>query len=274
MDLTQLTIKLNSYITNDLWLALANKLVTYNSLIIEDHNYIDLIGVNYAFNPATDHVMSTNSSLFVPKKALAIEQWYINGDRNDHSITEVFEEYKRCVDDEHKTFNSNYGYYAFKLGLLDKCVDRILENTCTRQAMFCINNNDAMSDLSIDKLCTNTIQFFLCSTGSKELSLNMVVQMRSSNFISLLPYDAFMFSFFYAYVFNKLFTKSRVLRTYLTTGKIMMQVASLHMYLDEVNVIEKTKKIPCNLLGDFRDKNWLNIFEHKLIKLVENYEVQ
>lgn len=50
--------------------------------------------------------------------------------------------------------------------------------------------------------------------------------MRSSNFLTLLPYDAFMFSVFYWEVYHSL-------KRYYTTlkpGTIHIQVASLHCY--------------------------------------------
>lgn len=212
-----------------------------------DDLYYDSIGANYTFSPVYNHVMSSNSTLFDAKKAAAMYFWYKKGDRADHSILEYFREYRHCVDDKHPFFNSNYGYYANVLGGLQTCIERLANKKTTRQACFCINNRAAMSDGSIDKLCTNAIQFFIYDDR-----LEMVVQMRSSNFITLLPYDAFMFSVFYAKVFKEL------QKTYadLRYGLVHMQVASLHLYTRNICRIKLTDSIvPPNLI-DFQIGAW------------------
>lgn len=253
--------KLLTSITNLTWNSLAYKMLSHG---IKD--YVDLIGVNYTFDPINDHVMTTNSSLFEPYKALAMWLWYKKGDRRDKSICDVFEEYKHCIDKEHKAFNSNYGYYAFACGGLDLCIDRLIENSSTRQAMFCINHNYAMSKGSIDKLCTNTIHFMICGySGDLAPTLEMIVQMRSSNFLTLLPYDAFMFTMFYGYVFRALAKHY----SELILGKIRMQVASLHLYEEDIMNIKPATKIPNRLIGDFvNDNNWMLQTEKNLLNSI------
>ena len=219
--------------------------------------YREAIGFSYEFNPQTDHAMSTNSSLFNLRKAAAIYFWYKNASPIDYSITKYFDEYKNCVDTKHRYFNSNYGVYAYREKGLDKCIEELKTNISSRHAMFCINTNSAMGEYSIDKLCTNTIQFFI-----RDYALIMVVQMRSSNFLTLLPYDVFMFSVFYAYVYNSLLKKYPGLYI----GKVKMQVASLHMYAESFNSVEETEKIDNYIIGDFSDNNCLLNLEKELVK--------
>ena len=148
--------------------------------------------------------------------------WYKGADKFDKSILNYFSEYECCIDKNHNYFNSNYGHYAYKRGGLDFCINELKKDHKSRRACFLINNNNvSFIDDEIDKLCTNAIQFFI-----RDARLYMVVQMRSSNFLTLLPYDAFMFSVFYYQVFNALEEHYKIIMT----GKILMQIASLHYY--------------------------------------------
>lgn len=221
--------------------------------------YREVIAASYEFNPVTDHVMTSSSDIFDLRKAAAMYFWYKEGDRTDTSILNYFDEYKNCVDDFHTEFNSNYGYYAYVEGGLDRCVEYLYNDKNSRQACFCINNNNAMRLWSIDKLCTNTIQFFI-----RNNKLEMVVQMRSSNFLTLLPYDAFMFTVFYQHVYSAL---RRNAYCNLQTGLIHMQVASLHLYEKD---FKKYNFVDSNthdvLIEDFTDNNWKIRLEEKLLK--------
>lgn len=220
----------------------------------------EAIGFSYSFDPRMDHCMSTNTSLFELRKAAAMYFWYKHADQSDLSIIEYFDEYKRCIDEKNNKFNSNYGYYAYTLGGLKSCIKKLADNPYTRHAMFCINNMYAMSDASIDKLCTNAIHFFI-----KNKMLFMVVQMRSSNFITLLPYDAFMFSVFYAHVYNGIRKKINDL----VIGNIKMQVASLHFHANDICKIKQTEEIDGNIIGDMANNNWCIFLEDKLLKAIQ-----
>lgn len=165
------------------------------------------------------------------RKLAALYFWYKTGNNTERFITKYFKEYERCIDEKHQVFNSNYGKFAYADKLLDKCVTRLYNDPHTRHAMFCINNNDSMSDASIDKLCTNTIQFIL----TKGRELRMIIQMRSSNFISFLPYDSFMFSVFYAHVFLKLIDLGYDIRF----GSMYFQIASLHTTFKDLDNLSK-----------------------------------
>lgn len=225
-------------------------------------NYREDSPCMYSFNPVKDHVFTATSNMFDLKKAAAMYFWYMNGDRSDTFITKYFDEYKHCIDNNHTEFNSNYGYYAFTEGGLDRCISYLMRDVDTRQACFCINNNEAMDFWSIDKLCTNTIQFFI-----RKNKLNMVVQMRSSNFLTLLPYDAFMFSVFYQLVYSSL----RSNKYYdLETGMIHMQVASLHMFMSDLDKYNKLERGETILIEDFTDSNWRIELEKKLLKALNN----
>jgi thymidylate synthase len=210
-------------ITNKRWQYIYESFV---NTATNEAGYTEAIGFSFSFNPVTDHVMSKCKCLFNAKKAAKMFAWYKKADSKDASIIDMFSEYKNCIDKNHDYFNSNYGIYAYKNGGLKFCIDELKKNHKSRRACFCINDNSiAINDFEIDKLCTNAIQFFI-----RDARLEMVVQMRSSNFITLLPYDAFMFSVFYFEVYKALLEEYKILKT----GLIRMQIASLHLYDKDV----------------------------------------
>lgn len=247
--------------TNSHWLAVYWRCLSQDNFPFDDAKYHESLGVDYTLNPLFDHVASQNTAVFDPKKAAAMYFWYKAADREDTSIIKYFPEYKRCIDKDHKKFNSNYGVYA-KSGL-DHCVDALKANKNSRQACFMINNNTAMSRESIDKLCTNSVMFFIRGN-----MLYMIVQMRSSNLLTLLPYDMFIFSTWYAKVYNRLISTYPMLR--LTSMRI--QVGSLHYY--QLDYEAKSVEPESNKLkyiftyDDMCDHNFENILESKLLKFL------
>lgn len=249
--------------TNMHWQAVYWRCLSQDNFPFEDAKYHESTGVCYALNPLYDHVASQNMSVFDLKKAAAMYFWYKAADREDTSIVKYFPEYKSCIDKNHKKFNSNYGCFA-KEGL-KRCINELLSNKSSRQACFMINNNTAMEPNSIDKLCTNAIMFFIRGN-----CLHMIVQMRSSNLLTLLPYDMFIFSTWYAKVYNALISKYPMLRI----AQIKVQVASLHYYqTDFVAKAEETESHNFKYIfsyNDMCDHNFENILESKLIKFLND----
>lgn len=252
--------------TNRNW---ANKVLypsyTFIGGSYDNIDYIERLGVNYELHPLEDQVASMNKLVFDPKKAAALYFWYKSADRADKSIIRYFEEYKNCVDDAHQLFNSNYGVYAYEQRGIQRCIDVLIEQSNSRQACFCINNNDAMSLESIDKLCTNAVQFFI-----RYNRLIMLVQMRSSNALTMLPYDFFIFCVWYAQVYNKLIAVYPTLEV----TKIGIQVASLHYY--RLDYCAKRRDGPYTGISsifsykDIIDHNFENILEEKLVKFLND----
>lgn len=225
---------------------------------INYNNYHECIGFSYKISPLIDNCMSPK--LLTKEKMSAIYTWYRNKNSRDHSIEEYFPEYRLCTDSKHLDFNSNYGLYAYNKDGLDKCIKRLSENDMTRQAMFCINNNVAMSDCSIDKLCTNTVQFFI-----RNNKLQMVIQMRASNLLTLLPYDSFMFCYWYFYVFNKLCKESKFKN--LEVDYIYINAATIHYYDSNLSYIcNEDNDIKTYLFDNFRDEDFLEKFEKEIKK--------
>ena len=226
-----------------------------------DNDYHECLAFSYSIDPLKDYSMSNLNSLFSPEKAKAVYRWYKRMDSKDHSIEDYFDEYKTCTDEAHPDFNSNYGLYAYSDEGLKKCIKRLAKSPNTRQAMFCINNNEAMSDRSIDKLCTNTVQFFI-----RDNKLKMIVQMRASNMITLLPYDSFMFCYWYLYVFNKLYNEQNM--KWLETDKIYINAATIHYYdknLSHIDIEKNDLSFVNNIESSYKDENFLKDFEMNMI---------
>lgn len=221
--------------TNYRWLSDIYLHCSSQDIFYDSFDYHEAIGISYSINPIDDHVASRNINVFDPKKAAAMYFWYKSADKSDKSILEYFEEYKNCIDKTHQWFNSNYGIYAYKYKGLQRCIDILLNKPESRQACFMINNNAAMEPSSIDKLCTNAVMFFI-----RDGHLYMIVQMRSSNLLTLMPYDVFIFSTWYAKVYNALIKKYRTLKI----KKIKIQIASSHYYQADFN--NKTENIKLN----------------------------
>ena len=248
----------NSVLSNN-WESIFRQFM-YNTNLKQYDDYYEVLNFSYRISPQIDYCMSFFSNIFELDKAKAIYNWYKKHDSKDDSIIKYFDEYKHCIDENHLDFNSNYGLYAYSDEGLDKCVKRLAQNNMTRQAMFCINNNEAMSDRSIDKLCTNTVQFFI-----RDNKLIMVVQMRASNFFTLLPYDSFMFCYWYYYVYNKLYNEYDMKN--LLNDYIYITAASIHFYSKNIDNIKKEQDrtdLKDRLFDDYKDPDFINIFDKRI----------
>lgn len=249
--------------TNKNW---ANRVLYPGNIFYSDGNdYVEKLAACYELHPLEDQIASMNKLVFDPKKAAALYFWYKSADKTDKSIVKYFEEYKNCVDDAHQWFNSNYGVYAYKQHGIQRCIDVLTKQSNSRQACFCINNNSAMSPDSIDKLCTNAVQFFI-----RKDTLIMLVQMRSSNALTMLPYDFFIFCVWYAQVYNKLITVYPTL----SIANICVQVASLHYYNSDYEAKYRNEQSTrISNIFDFKDiidHNFENILEEKLVKFLND----
>ncbi len=256
---------IQNIITNTNWRKIFNRFFKWQHPEQYKKEYYEAIGVMYSYNPCEDWIMTINNNLFSNKKAAAIYKWYKNGSRTNREIEESFDEYKGLIDENHKEYNSNYGYYFYRQKQLNLCAMYLANNNNTRHACICINNYSAMRDDSKDKICTNNIQFFI-----RRGCLKMIIQMRSSNFLTLLPYDVFMFSVLYWQMFHKLKSMYKI---ELKPVDVTVFVNSLHFYRDDfckltqANLISNEFDINMSY-DEFNEKEFENyIFNKERIKL-------
>lgn len=193
---------------------------------------VECLDFSFAFMPDRDNCVTNVRTLLDTKKLAAMYTWYMKGDRSDRSILNFFDEYKSCIDEKcgNAMFNSNYGYYVLEEGQLDRCAYYLERNKLSRHATVCINNNTAMQTYSLDKLCTNTFQFFI-----RDNELLMRIHMRSSNIMSMLPYDVFMACVFYQKLYIRLVKKYKDL----TVGECILRADSAHYYLSNLDQLSK-----------------------------------
>ena len=230
---------------------------TYNS----NTNTVSAGAIQFIFEPYKGNaVVSHNGKWLKPEKFAAIYNWYHNADPKDASITKYFKEYSSCIDVAHNIFRSNYGVYVYGQGMLDDCAKELTRNANSRRACIVINDRNIMlNDGEIDKLCTNAIHFFI-----RNGYLRCVVQMRSSNMVTLLPYDIFMFSIFMAELWQKLHSTCY---GKLVPGSMTVQIADAHITLDDlpgycmsgkavIRTDERLNRISTDVISMFNDDSY------------------
>lgn len=198
-----------------------------NASYDEDRKLVTAGPISYLFDPyCGNSIISHNRAWLKPEKFKAIYKWYHDANPYADWIIDYFKEYEHCIDIAHSTFRSNYGVYVYREHNLMHCFEELVANKNSRRACIVINDrNIALNNGEIDKLCTNAINFFI--RGSY---LNCVVQMRSSNMVTLFPYDVFMFSVFHIELWQVL----HKVYNWLKPGSITMQIADAHMTFDDL----------------------------------------
>lgn len=188
-------------------------------------NYNEALGVTFRFDSDLPYM---SDKLIDKDKLQAMAEWYIYGDKDDLSITEHFPEYTFRITKH--SLVSNYGYHMFTKQGLRKCAYKLIKDKDTRQAIWFISDNENMHGVTTDRLCTNSLQFFI-----RDNTLHVVIQMRSSNLLTLLPYDIEMFKLFYKCMYALLSSCYSDLKT----GTITMQIGSLHFYTAYYELLTK-----------------------------------
>lgn len=192
--------------------------------------YHEIIGFN--FDIKTDDAIMPYNSFHSKEKSEAMWKWYLTGDKYDDSILRWFDEYMKCRDMTHPYFNSNYGQYIFKDKRLERAIEELMNNPMSRHALLFINSDENQTNKEIDKLCTNCLQFYL-----RDNELHMVIQMRASNIITLLPYDNDCFYKVYMIVYERFKEKG----TDIKTGTMHYQVSSAHFYESNLEKLWKSE---------------------------------
>ena len=194
-----------------------------------DNKYYECLGFNFDINADSNFAVMPYNAFHKKEKSDAMWNWYLTGDKYNDSILKWFSEYERCRDSNHDYFNSNYGQYIFKDKRLSRVIEELLQNPMTRHALMFINSDENQTSKEIDKLCTNCFQFYI-----RDNKLHMVIQMRASNIITLLPYDNDCFHKVYMIVYEQ--TKKKYIE--LETGFMHYQISSAHFYESNLEKIE------------------------------------
>lgn len=139
--------------------------------------------------------------------------WYLDGDRSNHSICDAASIWNKCIDSE-GLIQSNYGYYYHQQG--DKIIDELREDSESRRAVLSIYDHGHLYPNAPDVPCTLTIQFLI-----RHGLLHAVVNMRSQDAVFGLRNDIAAFQMFKILLANCLDVPP---------GNLYLNVGSLHVY--------------------------------------------
>lgn len=156
--------------------------------------------------------------------------WYLSGNRDNQMIEKYSKFWKEIKNEETPFYNSNYGYYIFQQGQLIHCLDTLIKDPESRQAVIIIANLDNNLSQTKDKICTYSISFRI-----RENKLNMTVNMRSNDLILGLTVDYFQFSV----IQEMLFVMLQDLYKDLELGTYTHKADSLHVYGRHFDMLEK-----------------------------------
>ena len=161
--------------------------------------------------------------------------WYCRADRQDHSICEHAQIWKKMIQADNG-INSNYGQYIFqpyiagRYGRADglpkssqfmHCVEELSANPDSRRACMVLLKQEHLYQTNTDMVCTFGLTFHI-----RDNMLNMHVMMRSNDAVWGLTNDAFCFSM----IQRMLCAQLRSVYSDLQVGRYVHDSASLHVY--------------------------------------------
>lgn len=156
--------------------------------------------------------------------------WYISGDCSVDFIGKYAPFWKKIVNADGNTVNSNYGYYMFKQtyndcveSQFDYVVKTLRVDRDSRQAVVNINNVSHKVEGIKDFPCTVFMQYFI-----RNNALELTVCMRSTDLVLGYCNDVFQFTMFQVLVYNEL--KKYEEFADLELGKFVLFTSSLHIY--------------------------------------------
>ena len=157
-------------------------------------------------------------------------KWYLSADRNNTSIEDYAILWKTIKNQKKPYWNSNYGYYIFKEGQFEYCVNQLKYDKDSRQAVIVINRPDVMMSDTKDKICTSIITFRI-----RDNRLNMSVHMRSNDFIFGTQIDYFQF----ATIQEMLYIMLKETYPDLQLGNYCHKADSFHIYERHFSLLDK-----------------------------------
>ena len=151
-------------------------------------------------------------------------QWYLSGDRNVKKLEEIYgkiPEIWKHMTDENGNVNSNYGWQWIRGRQLDIIIEKLRDNSNTRQAAISIYDGKEIVDYENDTPCTYAVQFTILDN-----KLNMCVVMRSNDLWYGFCNDQYCFSNLLALVAHE---------TGKEIGEYYHFAHNLHLYNDKIN---------------------------------------
>jgi len=245
----------------------------------------ELLNYSFEMHPINDKFCSFKERKLSLSYNFGEFAWYLTGDRDDSRIVDYSDFWSTIKNENSPYFNSNYGYYIFREGQFNNALNTLILDKDSRQASIIINRKEVLMSNSKDKLCTNTISFFI-----RNNKLNMMVNMRSSDAIWGLGCDVNMFSFIYEFMYNALIVHYKDLQI----GVYYQNADSLHIYDKHFKMVESILKndgknyyeIDCPRLSNYGEAIFLkdkfplieesirkNVYNSQTVKIYDSYKL-
>ena len=138
-----------------------------------------LFNIGFYINNPMDNLISDADRNWKWDYAEAEWQWYLSGDRNVNKLGELYGKVPDIwnkMSDAFGNVNSNYGQQWIRGRQLDRVIEKLRDNSNTRQAAISIYDGKEINDYEFDTPCTYAVQFTVFKG-----KLDMCVTMRSND---------------------------------------------------------------------------------------------
>ena len=155
---------------------------------------------NYGFyieNPK-DNKIKSDFRKWSQKYADREWNWYLSGDKSALEISKYAPIWKKHMN-EKGDVNSNYGWQWKRNNMLNNVINKLKEDSLTRQAVLSFYDGKEINDYKYDTPCTNSIHFQIVDN-----KLCMTVNMRSNDLWFGFCNDQYCFSNLQLIVANEL----------------------------------------------------------------------
>lgn len=195
-----------------------------NKVFAEDGN-LEIIGASFILDDETP--FGNISSQYAKDE----HEWYMSQSLDVRDLRNTPKIWRDIASKDHK-INSNYGYLVFSEengNQYENVLHALQTNLSTRQAIMIYTRPsmhvDSKKDGMYDFTCTSTVQYLV-----RENKLNVIVNMRSSDFIFGMRYD----SLWQKFIQEKLAKELGV-----PCGFIQWNAGSLHIYPRHFKLLEE-----------------------------------
>lgn len=189
----------------------------------------ELLNVQLIFNPIINgiSIYSHKDTRAFPIKFAIAEFAWIMAKSNDLEFINKFNKVMGLFSDNGYTL---FGAYGYRLGgQISACIGKLKNDKYSRQAFAAIYNRYDIFANTKDVPCNTSLQFCI-----RNNELILIVNSRSSDFITGLPIDAFHWQLLLSLVYQEL----RQTYPELSNGRVVYNIASLHIYSTDKEIFD------------------------------------
>lgn len=209
-----------------------------------------------------NRLLSFNKMRNIKRYCYGEALWYLSGS-NRLDFIEQYSKFWKQISDDGITCNSAYGKYIFRdtyvtsdydiTNQWDFVKNTLREDTYSRQAIVHIKPIQTLK--TKDVVCTLTLQFMI-----RNDKLDLIVEMRSNDFVKGLTYDVFQFT---------LLQELMAAELGISLGRYIHIANNLHIYEKDMQMLEEmivsginknNKPLP-PIPADFRTNDLLNLLK-------------